>query len=258
MGRAGRGGGRPGTGLHRRRGGAPDLGPGPIAVGADTGAHPVPGGPAVQRHRQAAAPGPPRGGASTVIGLDEEHLELRRTVRDFLQAVSPETEVRRLMDTPEGHDQAVWLRLCTELGLAGLAVPEEYGGSGYGPVEVGVVMEELGRSLACVPYLSSAVLATTALLLSADEPLCKELLPAMVAGELLATVAVAEQSGRWAPDELATTAVQGPEGWQLSGEKLFVLDGCTADVILVFARHDDGAVSLFAVPGRAVQRTPMT
>src|SRR4051794_34707767 len=162
------------------------------------------------------------------------------------------------MDTPEGHDPAVWVRLCTELGLAGLAVPAEYGGAGFGPVEVGVVMEELGRSLACVPYLSSAVLATTALLLSGDEPLCKELLPAMVGGELLCTVAVGEQSGRWAPDELRTTAVRLPDGWRLTGEKLFVLDGCTADVILVFASDDGGALSLFAVAGRAVERTPMT
>ena len=193
-----------------------------------------------------------------MIGLDEEQLELRRTVRDFLQAVSPESEVRRLMETPDGHDRAVWTRLCTELGLAGLAVPGEYGGSGCGLVEVGVVMEELGRSLACVPYLSSAVLATTALLLAGDETLCKELLPAMVAGELLATVAVAELSGHWVAEELQTAAVRTPAGWQLTGEKLFVLDGCTADVVLVLARDESGGLSLFSVAGSALQRTPMT
>ena len=192
-----------------------------------------------------------------MIALGEEHLELRRTVRDFLQDVSPESEVRRLMETPEGHDREVWSRLCTELGLAGLAVPEEYGGSGCGAVEVGVVMEELGRSLACVPYLSSVVLATTALLLSCDEALCKELLPGMVTGELLATVAVAERSGRWAAEDVTTTAVRAPEGWRLTGEKLFVLDGATADLVLVLARHD-GTLSLFAVAGGAVQRRPMT
>jgi alkylation response protein AidB-like acyl-CoA dehydrogenase len=193
-----------------------------------------------------------------VIALSEEHLELRTSVRRFLQDVSPEPEVRRLMATTEGHDRRVWARLCTELGLAGLAVPEEYGGSGCGPVEVGVVMEELGRSLACVPYLSTAVLATTALLLSGDEALCKELLPSMVTGELLATVAVSEQSGRWDGEEVTTTAARVPEGWRLDGEKLFVLDGCTADLLLVLARDDTGGVSLFAVPGGSVQRTPMT
>jgi len=193
-----------------------------------------------------------------VIALREEHVELRSTVRRFLQDASPQAEVRRLMATPEGHDRQVWTRLCAELGLAGLAVPEEYGGSGCGPVEVGVVMEELGRSLACAPYLSTAVLASTALLISGDEAMCKELLPAMVAGELLATVAVAEQSGRWADDEIATTAVRVPEGWQLTGEKLFVIDGCTADLLLVLARDEPGDLSLFAVPGAAVERAPMT
>jgi alkylation response protein AidB-like acyl-CoA dehydrogenase len=193
-----------------------------------------------------------------VIALSEEHHELRSSVRRFLQDVSPESEVRRLMATQEGHDRQVWGRLCSELGLAGLAVPEEYGGSGCGPVEVGIVMEELGRSLACVPYLSTAVLATTTLLLSGDEAMCKELLPAMVAGELLATVAVAEQSGRWDEDEVVTTAVRAPEGWQISGEKLFVLDGCTAELLLVLARDDTGGTSLFAVAGAAVQTEAMT
>ncbi|MDP9183883.1 MAG: acyl-CoA/acyl-ACP dehydrogenase [Actinomycetota bacterium] len=192
-----------------------------------------------------------------MIALDEEHLVLRRTVRDFLEAVSPESEVRRVMDTPEGHDRRAWTRLCTELGLAGLAVPEEYGGSGCGPVEVGVVMEELGRSLACLPYLSSAVLATTALLLSGDEAMCKELLPGMVEGEVLCTVAVAERSGRWDPEEIRTTAVRVPTGWQLTGEKLFVLDGCTADLVLVLARDDSGRLSLFAVAGGEARREAM-
>jgi alkylation response protein AidB-like acyl-CoA dehydrogenase len=190
--------------------------------------------------------------------MTEELLELRRVVRDFLSEVSPETEVRRLMDTAEGYDREVWARVCGELGLAGLAVPEEYGGSGYGPVEVGVVMEELGRTLACLPFLSTAVLATTALLLCDDEAVRKELLPGVVVGEVLATVAVAERSGHWRRDEIRTAATRTPGGWQLSGEKLFVLDGCTADVLLVLARHDESALSLFLVAGEAATRDAMT
>ena len=192
-----------------------------------------------------------------MIALTDELLALRSAVRDFLAEVSPEAEVRRLMDSPEGHDREVWSRLCTELGLAGLAVPEEHGGSGYGPVEVGVVMEELGRSLACVPYLSTAVLSTTALVLSGDEAICKELLPGMVAGELLCAVAVAELSGRWDPQGIAAEARRQPGGWELSGEKLFVLDGCTADLLLVVARDEAGSLSLFAVAGQDVVRTAM-
>jgi alkylation response protein AidB-like acyl-CoA dehydrogenase len=193
-----------------------------------------------------------------MIALTDELLALRSAVRDFLHEVSPEAEVRRLMDTPEGHDRRVWTRLCTELGLAGLAVPEEFGGSGYGTVEVGVVMEELGRSLACVPFLSTAVLATTALLLSGDETMCKELLPGMVSGELLCAVAVAEESGSWDAEAVTARALPGPAGWELTGQKLFVIDGLTADLLLVVARDPAGSLSLFAVAADAVRATPMT
>src|SRR3954453_15886662 len=105
-------------------------------------------------------------------------------------------------------------------------------------------MEGLGRSLACVPFFSTAVLASTALLLSADEAMCKELLPGMVAGELLCAVAVAERSGTW--DDIATISVQTAAGWQLRGEKLFVIDGCTADLLLVAARDEAGGLGLYA------------
>ncbi len=103
------------------------------------------------------------------FAFGDEQDELRRTVRAFLADTSPETQTRRLMERPEGFDRALWRRMGTELGLQGLAVPEEYGGAGCGPVEVGVVMEELGRALVCAPFLSSAVLATTTLLRCADE-----------------------------------------------------------------------------------------
>src|SRR6266540_132201 len=94
-----------------------------------------------------------------------EHDELRRTVRSFLAQHSPESEVRRVMATDGGYDADLWARLA-DMGLLGLAVPEELGGSGYGWTEVAIVLEEAGRALLCAPYISSVVLGVGALLSS--------------------------------------------------------------------------------------------
>jgi alkylation response protein AidB-like acyl-CoA dehydrogenase len=191
------------------------------------------------------------------FAFDPDQQELRRTVRAFLADVSPEAEVRRLMDTDAGFDRAVWRRMGSELGLQGLAVPEEYGGAGCGPVEVGLVLEEMGRALLCAPYLSSAVLATTALLRSADEPARKRLLPGLVGGELVGTVAITEDSARWDREGVATLARPSGQGWLLSGAKNFVLDGATADHVLTVAQAPDG-IGLFAVDGGAAGLTRAT
>ncbi|MET7650093.1 MULTISPECIES: acyl-CoA dehydrogenase family protein [unclassified Streptomyces] len=197
------------------------------------------------------------------FAFSDEHEELRRTVRAFLADTSPETEVRRLMETPEGFDRPLWRRMGTELGLQGLAVPEEYGGAGCGPVEVGVVMEEMGRALLCAPYLSSAVLATTTLLRCADEEARKQLLPALASGELVGTLALTEDSARWDASGIGLTARESAGGWLLNGHKMFVLDGATADVVLTVARTDDGigdGVGVFRVDGDAsgLHRTPLS
>lgn len=115
------------------------------------------------------------------FAFDPEQEELRRTVRAFLDDTSPEPETRRLMETEAGYEPALWRRMGSELGLQGLAVPEEYGGAGCGPVETGLVLEEMGRALLCAPYFASAVLATTALVRSADEDARKRLLPGLAA-----------------------------------------------------------------------------
>ncbi len=87
------------------------------------------------------------------FAFSEEQEELRRTVRQFLEAKSPETEVRRLMETTEGYDPAVWKQMGQELGLQSLAIPEEFGGQGFTFIELGIVLEEMGRVLLCAPYL---------------------------------------------------------------------------------------------------------
>ncbi len=112
------------------------------------------------------------------FAFSEEQEELRRTVRQFLEAKSPETEVRRLMETTEGYDPSVWKQMGQELGLQGLAIPEEYGGQGFTFIELGIVLEEMGRVLLCAPYFSSAVLAANAILNAGTDAQKAALLPA--------------------------------------------------------------------------------
>jgi alkylation response protein AidB-like acyl-CoA dehydrogenase len=188
------------------------------------------------------------------FAFSDEQEELGRTVRAFLTHTSPETETRRLMETPEGFDRALWRRMGSELGLQGLAVPEEYGGAGCGPVEVGVVMEEMGRALLCAPFLSSAVLATTTLLRCADEDARKRLLPGLASGELVGTLALTEDSARWDTAGVRLTARESNGSWLLNGHKMFVLDGATADVVLTVARTGDG-IGVFCVDGDATGLT---
>ncbi|MBA2626191.1 MAG: acyl-CoA/acyl-ACP dehydrogenase [Acidimicrobiia bacterium] len=198
------------------------------------------------------------------FAFSEEQEELRRTVRSFLEQKSSEAEVRRLMETTEGYDQAVWDQMGSQLGLQGLHVPEEFGGSGYSYVELIVVLEEMGRSLLTAPYFSTVVLAANALIHSGDDEAKKELLPGIASGETIATLAFTEENGRW--DEAGITMIAKPatdvkdgDGYVLDGTKMFVLDGHTASVVLVAARSDAG-VSLFSVTGDAsgLTRTPLS
>ena len=93
------------------------------------------------------------------FAFSEEQEELRNIVRQFLEAKSSEADVREQMDTERGYDPVVWAQMAEQLGLQSLTIPEEFGGQGYGYVELIVVLEEMGRSLLCAPYFSSVVLA---------------------------------------------------------------------------------------------------
>ncbi|MBL7492162.1 acyl-CoA dehydrogenase family protein [Frankia sp. AgB1.9] len=192
--------------------------------------------------------------AEKPFAFTEEQRELRRTVRAFLEHAAPEPEVRRLMETRAGYDPAVWAQLAGELDLVGLAIPEEFGGAGASFVEVAIVAEEMGRRLLCAPYLSTAVLAVGTLLRSGDAGAQKAWLPGIAAGETIATLAFAEENGRWDASGITAVAARSGDGWTLTGTKSYVLDGHTADLLLVAARTAAG-VSLFAVPGDAVGLT---
>ncbi|MFE9649238.1 acyl-CoA dehydrogenase family protein [Streptomyces sp. NPDC006365] len=198
------------------------------------------------------------------LTFSEEQDELRKVVRSFLTKYSGEADVRRLAADPCGYDRAVWRRMGAELGLQGLAVPEEYGGSGFGYVDLGVVFEEAGRALLCAPYFATVALAAEALLRCADEQARSELLPGIASGESVATLALTEAGGRWDEQGIRLTAREtaggtaGGAGWQLTGAKTYVPDGHVADLFLVAARTLSG-ISLFAVdPGApGLTRTPL-
>ncbi len=175
-----------------------------------------------------------------------EHVELRAAVRRFLEHKSPEPEVRRLMETTAGYDPAVWAQMADQLGLQGLIIPEEFGGSGYGYVELVIVLEEMGRALLCAPYFSSVVMAANLLMASGDEAAMKDYLPGIASGSVIATVALAEADGRWDEAGVTLEATGSGGGWTLTGEKLFVFDGHVADVVLAAARTP-GGVSVLAV-----------
>ncbi len=197
------------------------------------------------------------------FAFSEEQEELRQTIRRFLEDKSPSTEVRRLMETVDGYDEAVWKQMGQELGLQSLHIPEEYGGQGFTFVELGIVLEEMGRVLVCAPYFSTVVLAADAILNAGTDDQKQALLPGLASGETRAALAFTEPNGRW--DASGITIEARPEGdsFVLDGIKSFVIDGHTAELIVVVARTpgstgEDG-IGFFTVAGDApgLTRTPL-
>jgi alkylation response protein AidB-like acyl-CoA dehydrogenase len=189
------------------------------------------------------------------FAFTEEQHEFRAVLRRYFEDTSPPSQVRRMMETETGWEREQWREMNRQLGLCGVHAPEEYGGQGFSFVELGIVMEEMGRALVCSPYFASAVLATTAILNAATDAQKTALLPPIVAGETIATLAFAEPNGRW--DAAGTETIATPSGnrYRLDGIKSFVLDGAAADLLVVLARWpgssgDDG-LSLFAVKAGA-------
>ena len=187
------------------------------------------------------------------FSFTDEQTQFRTALQRFLRDKSPTSEVRRLMASENGFERAVWQQMCEELGLAGIQIPQIYGGMGFGMIELGIVLEEMGRVLFCGPYFASSVLATNVIMAAGSEASKLELLPAIAAGQMIATLALTEPNGRWDNRGIELTATPTATGFVLDGHKKFVLDGHTADVIIVAARapgtsSDDG-LSLFVVKG---------
>ena len=189
------------------------------------------------------------------LSFNEEQEALRESARSFLAEHSSSANVRKAMETELGYDAALWKRIGTELGWPAAVIPEEYGGLGLGPIEMVALMEEMGASLLCSPFFSSICLASGVLLAGGTDAQKTDLLPALASAETTAALAHAEKNGRW--DAAGVEAVARAEGgdFVLTGTKTYVLDGASADLLLVAARREgttgEEGVSVFVVAADA-------
>ena len=188
--------------------------------------------------------------------LSEEQTMIRDGAKSWVQEKSPVTAFRKLRDSgnADGFDRNVWKEMA-EMGWAGILIPEEFGGTGLGYLTLGLVIEETGRTLTASPLVSTALTATTALLLGGNDAQKKKYLPQIAEGKLIATLAV-DEGPHHAPEKIALKAEKSGAGYKLNGKKNFVLDGGVADLIIVAARTSGkpggkGGLTLFLVDGKA-------
>jgi len=182
------------------------------------------------------------------FAFSQEQEMLRRSAREFLAKECSPKVVRRLMESADGYDQALWKKIA-DLGWTALGIPEEYGGVGTF-LDLVVVLEEAGRALLPGPFFSTMGLAVPALVEAGTEAQKKEVLSAIAAGSARATLAFTEPSGRWDAGSIGLTAKQSGGGWRLDGVKVFVPDVEAADYIVVVARtrgEGEEGVTLFLV-----------
>jgi alkylation response protein AidB-like acyl-CoA dehydrogenase len=198
--------------------------------------------------------------------LTDEQVMLRDSARGFLGKNAPVSHLRALRDRRDhtGFSPALW-RQFAEMGFSGILIPEALGGSGLGHVEAGVVMEEIGRALTPSPFLSTALLAASALARAGSDAQKGEHLPRIAAGSLIAALAVDETS-KHRPNRITLQATRSGNGFALRGSKAFVVDGHVADLLIVAARTagsfgDKDGVTLFLVDrsahGLETERTVM-
>ena len=187
--------------------------------------------------------------------LTEEQSMLRDAAKSWVSEKSPVTAFRKMRDSgnEDGFDKSAWKEIA-EMGWTGIIIPEEFGGSGLGYLTLGLVLEEMGRTLTASPLLSTAA-ATSALLLAGSDAQKKEWLPKIAEGKAIAALAVDEKSHH-APESMTLEAKKTGGGYTLNGKKVFVQDGGAADVLVVAARtsgkaSEKNGITLFLVPGNA-------
>ncbi|MFT5032526.1 MAG: alkylation response protein AidB-like acyl-CoA dehydrogenase [Bermanella sp.] len=188
--------------------------------------------------------------------LNEEQRLLKDTASEFLNSQAPVEALRKLRDNKDerGYDQALWQQM-VELGWAGITLPEAYDGLDFGFMGLGAVIEESGRRLTASPLLSTVVLGASAIVLGANDQQKQALLPAIASGQTSVALAL-EESSHHRPSQIALTAENVAEGFQLSGAKLSVVDGASAETLIVAARTsskagDTKGITLFLVDGNA-------
>ncbi len=198
--------------------------------------------------------------------LSEDQQLLKDSAKSFCEQNAPVSVLRRLRDSKDeqGYDQAIWSQMI-ELGWAGMAVPEAYGGFDFGYGGLGVVLEETGKTLVSSPLISTVLIGATAIAQLGNETQKQDLLPKIVSGELLTALALDEHTSH-NPSKIATTATKVSDGYSLNGSKTFVLDGHIANMLIVVARtssdtSSEQGISLFLVDtnteGLNVTRTIM-
>jgi acyl-CoA dehydrogenase len=180
--------------------------------------------------------------------LNDEQKMLSKTAHEFIRERAPAARIRSFRDSRDevGFSRELWNEMA-ELGWLGLQIPEDYDGLGLGFFDLCVVLEQSGRELMPEPFVSTLLLGTQTLLLGGTEAQKKALLPGIAAGEMLLTVGHEEASSRDDSSKRATVARKSAEGFELSGEKIQVLDGHLADRIIVSATTSDGGCTLFLV-----------
>jgi alkylation response protein AidB-like acyl-CoA dehydrogenase len=188
------------------------------------------------------------------FSFSSEQDEFRSNLRRLLADRSPTKEVRRLMETDAGYERDSWAAINNALGLTAIRIPEAYGGYGFGFGDQCIVLEEMGRALLCAPYFATAALATAAIMNAGTEAEKQALLPGIAAGDTTATLAWVEDNGRWDAEGTALSATIDGDTTLLSGHKIFVVDGHTADFMVVLGRAPPG-LSFFTVDGNAAGLT---
>ena len=195
--------------------------------------------------------------------LTEEQQMLRDSALSFAAEKLPVSQLRALRSKGEGYDKAAWKEMA-ELGFAGVLIPEEFGGSGFGYVGLGQVLEAQGRTIAASPLLSTAMIGASALLIAGSQKQKESYLPKIAAGDLLTALAV-DEGPHHAPAHIKLQAKKTAGGYALSGDKRYVVDGGDAGLLIVAARtsggeHDTAGITLFLVAGDAkgVTRTKLS
>jgi alkylation response protein AidB-like acyl-CoA dehydrogenase len=188
----------------------------------------------------------------------EERDLLRASVHDAMTKLSTSADVRRAMATAAGFEEPLWRRLAGELGLAGLTLPAEFGGSDLTEEELAIAFEQAGATLLCAPLFATAGLAVPLLRALGDEAAIARYAPSIASGDLTAKVALAEDAGRWRVDTVRCTATPDGGRWVIDGVKNYVLDGATAGLVLVVALAGSEP-GVFAVSGDAagLEREPL-
>ncbi|MFO0540953.1 MAG: acyl-CoA dehydrogenase family protein, partial [Phenylobacterium sp.] len=188
--------------------------------------------------------------------LNEEQSMLRDAAKSWTQEKSPVTAFRKMRDSGVdiGYDAKAWNEMA-EMGWAGVIIPEEYGGSAFGYLSIGLILEELGRTLTASPLIASGVGAASALVLGGSDAQKSEWLPKIADGTVVGALAV-DEGAHHAPEKVALAATKSGAGYSLSGTKTFVIEGLAANLLVVSARTsgapgDKDGITLFLVPADA-------